>query len=324
MSAIKTENLAKRFDKIPAIESINLEIEKGQIVGLVGPDGAGKTTLLRLLVGLLKPSEGSIMVEGIDVAKAPLQVKEKIGYMPQQFSLYGDLTVSENLKFFADLYQVTERKYVQRKEELLSFSQLSPFQERLTRNLSGGMQKKLALACNLFHAPAVLLLDEPTTGVDPVSRRELWQLLYQLNSQGVTILLTTPYMDEAQKCHQVGLIYEGRLLACKPPQKLIEEMKDEIIELITDKEIDRKKLRSLSGFKYVYPWGETLHLVFAAGKKGQEKIRALLEKQGVGILRVKQITPSFEDVFFTLVQEQRKGSGTLVTKFHRPESGADS
>jgi len=304
MSAIKTENLTKKFDQVTAIKSINLEIEKGQIVGLIGPDGAGKTTLLRLLAGLLRPSEGSIVVSGIEVIKAPLQVKERIGYMPQQFSLYGDLSVSENLKFFADLYQVPEKKYRERKKELLSFSQLTSFQDRLARNLSGGMQKKLALACNLFHSPAVLLLDEPTTGVDPVSRKELWELLFQLNSQGVTILLTTPYMDEAQKCHQVGLIYEGRLLTYKPPYRLIDEMLDEIIELIIEKDIERKSFKGLPGLKYVYPFGETLHLVFVEGKQGEQEIRKLLKKQGIGIQRMKRITPSFEDVFFSLVQKQ--------------------
>jgi ABC-2 type transport system ATP-binding protein len=308
MSAIKTENLTKEFDQVTAVKSINLEIEKGKIVGLVGPDGAGKTTFLRLLVGLLKPDEGSILVDGIEVIKAPLQVKERIGYMPQLFSLYGDLTVSENLKFFADLYRVPEKKYRERREELLSFSQLTPFQDRLARNLSGGMQKKLALACNLFHSPAVLLLDEPTTGVDPVSRKELWQLLNQLNNQGVTILLTTPYMDEAQKCHLVGLIYEGYLLTYKPPQRLIEEMQDEIIELITDVKMEKKTLESLPGFKYVYPFGETLHLVFVAGKEGEQEIRKLFKKQKIGIQRMKRITPSFEDVFFSLVQEQSEGT----------------
>jgi len=308
MSALITENLTKRFDQVTAVEHINLEIEKGQIVGLVGPDGAGKTTLIRLLVGLLKPSEGSIEVDGIDVVENPLQAKKRIGYMPQQFSLYGDLTVLENLKFFADLYQVPEKRYRERKKELLGFSKLSPFQDRLAWNLSGGMQKKLALACNLFHSPTILLLDEPTTGVDPVSRRELWQLLFQLNSQGVTILLTTPYMDEAQKCHQVGLIYEGHILTYKPPPNLIEEMKDEIIELIAGREVGRKILKNLPGLKYIYPYGETLHLVFESGKEGQQTTKQLLERQGVRIHSIKRIVPSFEDVFFALVQGQMEDS----------------
>ncbi|MFQ6082321.1 MAG: ABC transporter ATP-binding protein [Candidatus Aminicenantia bacterium] len=305
MLAIKIENLTKKFDQVTAINHINLEIEKGKIIGLIGPDGAGKTTLLRLLVGLLKPTYGSITVDGIDVIKNPQQVKERIGYMPQHFSLYGDLTVSENLKFFADIYQVPDKKFKERKKELLDFSRLSPFQDRLARNLSGGMQKKLALACNLFHTPEILLLDEPTTGVDPVSRRELWHLLYQLNSQGVTILSTTPYMDEAQKCHQVGLIYEGRILTYQSPQRLIKEMQDEVIELITAHEQARKVLKNLSDLKNIYPFGETLHLVFESGKEGIEKTKQLLNKQEIKIQSLKRITPSFEDVFISLVTSRK-------------------
>jgi len=299
---VKAENLTKKFNQVTAINGINLEIEKGKIVGLVGPDGAGKTTLLRLLTGLFKPDNGSIVVDGIDVVKNPQEVKKRIGYMPQHFSLYGDLTTSENLKFFADLYQIPEKKYRERKKELLHFSQLSPFRDRLARNLSGGMQKKLALACNLFHSPELLLLDEPTTGVDPVSRKELWQLLYQLNNRGVTVLLTTPYMDEAQKCHQVGLIYEGRILTYQSPQKLIEEMQDEIVELIAEKEIAIKTLKNLSDLKNIYTYGESLHLVFEPGKEGQLKTKKLLEKQGIKIHSIKQIAPSFEDTFFALIQ----------------------
>jgi ABC-2 type transport system ATP-binding protein len=305
--ALNAENLTKRFNQVTAVSSVNLEIEKGQIVALIGPDGAGKTTLLRLLCGLLKPDEGSVFIDGIDVVKNPQQAKERIGYMPQHFSLYGDLTVSENLRFFADLYQVTEERYKEREKELLNFSQLSPFQNRQAWNLSGGMQKKLALACNLFHFPDILLLDEPTTGVDPVSRRELWELLNQLNSQGVTLLLTTPYMDEAQKCNQVGFIYEGQILTYRAPQKLIEEMQDEIIEIVVEKEFSRETLKNLHDLKYIYPYGETLHLVFEPGKEGRHQTKNLLEKQGVKVQSIKRITPSFEDVFLALVQEQISG-----------------
>ncbi len=195
MTAVKIKSLTKKFNQLAAIDNISLEIDKGEIIGLIGPDGAGKTTFLRLLAGLLKPSSGSINLEGIDVAKNPQKIKEWIGYMPQHFSLYGDLNVSENLKFFADLYGVPSDKFKERKKELLRFSGLSPFEDRLARNLSGGMQKKLVLACNLFHTPEILLLDEPTTGVDPISRKELWDILFQLNNQGTTLLITTPYMD---------------------------------------------------------------------------------------------------------------------------------
>jgi len=306
MIAIKTKNLTKKFGQLTAVDNINLEIEKGKIIGLIGPDGAGKTTFLRLLAGLLKPSSGSIFVEGINVVKNPQQVKEHLGYMPQHFSLYGDLTVSENLKFFSDLYRVSKKESRERKQELLHFSRLSPFEDRLAWNLSGGMQKKLALACNLFHAPDILLLDEPTTGVDPVSRRELWELLFQLNVEGATLLITTPYMDEAQRCHFVGFIFKGRMLSFKPPQKLIQEMKLETLELSTEHKQARKLLQNIPGLKNIYPYGETLHLTFEPGKGGEGKTRDFLQKERIEVRSLRRISPSIEDAFLALVEEQSR------------------
>lgn len=304
MIAVKIKKLTKTFNQLPVIDNIKLEIEKGEIIGLIGPDGAGKTTFLRLLAGLLKPSSGSITFKGIDVAKNPQKIKEFIGYMPQHFSLYGDLNVSENLKFFADLYGVPSDKFKERKKELLRFSGLSPFEDRLARNLSGGMQKKLVLACNLFHTPEILLLDEPTTGVDPISRKELWDLLFKLNGQGTTLLITTPYMDEAQRCHKVGFMYEGRMLSYQSPQSLLEERKEETIELIAEHKHLRKLLEKLPGLKNIYPFGETLHLIFELGKGGEKITKEFLEKQGIQIRSSKRITPSFEDAFLALIEEQ--------------------
>jgi len=304
MTAVKIKSLTKKFNQLAAIDNISLEIDKGEIIGLIGPDGAGKTTFLRLLAGLLKPSSGSIMLEGIDVAKNPQKIKERIGYMPQHFSLYGDLSVSENLKFFADLYGVSSKKFRERKKELLHFSGLSPFEDRLARNLSGGMQKKLVLSCNLFHTPGILLLDEPTTGVDPVSRKELWDILFQINGQGTTLLITTPYMDQAQRCHKVSFMYEGRILSYKSPQSLIEERKEETIELIAEHKRVRRLLKKLPGLKSIYHFGETLHLIFESGIGGEEIIKEFLAKQGIQILSLKRITPSFEDAFLALIEEQ--------------------
>jgi len=306
MVAIKIEKLTKRFHEITAIDSLSLEIEKGRIIGMIGPDGAGKTTLLRLLTGLYKPTSGSIRIEGLDLVTNVQKIKDHIGYMPQHFSLYGDLTVAENLKFFSDLYGVTSERFETRRQELLRFSGLGPFQDRLARNLSGGMQKKLALACNLFHTPGLLFLDEPTTGVDPVSRRELWQLLFELNAQGVTLILTTPYMDEASKCHRVALLYEGALLTYEAPQALIQEMKDEIFELLADREQARAALRSLPGLKSVNPFGDALHLVFEAGRPRTEDITRSLQEHGVVLRSLRWISPSIEDVFLTLVQGKRR------------------
>ncbi|TET25851.1 MAG: ABC transporter ATP-binding protein [Candidatus Aminicenantes bacterium] len=303
MISVKIENITKKFDQITAIHNLSLNIDKGEIIGLIGPDGAGKTTLLRLMIGLLKPNSGSIQIEEVDSVKNPQLVKDKIGYMPQHFSLYGDLSVSENMKFFADIYGVPKKIFNKRKKELLEFSGLVPFEDRLARNLSGGMQKKLALACNLFHTPEILLLDEPTTGVDPVSRRELWNLLFQLNKQEVTLIITTPYMDEAQRCHRVGLMYEGKILSFQSPQSLIQGMKDEIIELVTDDKQTKKLLGNLPDLKAVYPYGGALHLTFEQGKGGEEKTKEFLEKHSLSARSIKIIPPSFEDVFLNLINK---------------------
>jgi len=304
MFAIEVKKLTKKFNEITAINNINLGIEKGRIVGIIGPDAAGKTTLLRLITGLLHPTSGNIFVDGINVFRNPKSIKQKIGYMPQHFSLYGDLSVSENLKFFARLYGVNKKVFQFRKKELIEFSGLGPFENWLARNLSGGMQKKLALACNLFHSPEILLLDEPTTGVDPVSRKELWSLLSKLNSQGTTIVLTTPYMDEAQKCHKVGLMFEGKILDFNSPESIIREIKDEVIELRTDCPLREKSLSQLPYLKNMYHFGETLHLVFEPGKGAGYITKKFLEKQGIIPIAIKRISPSFEDAFFSLVKRQ--------------------
>ena len=310
MISVKIENITKKFDQITAIYNLSLNIDKGEIIGLIGPDGAGKTTLLRLMIGLLKPNSGSIHIEGVDSVKNPQLVKDKIGYMPQHFSRYGDLSVSENMKFFADIYGVPKKIFDKRKKELLEFSGLVPFEGRLARNLSGGMQKKLALACNLFHTPEILLLDEPTTGVDPVSRRELWGLLFQLNKQEVTLIITTPYMDEAQRCHRVGLIYEGKILSFQSPQSLIQGMKDEIIELVTDDKQTKKLLGNLPDLKTVYPYGGALHLTFEQGKGGEEKTKEFLKKHSLSARSIKIIPPSFEDVFLNLINKMNSDTVT--------------
>ncbi len=211
--AIVVEGLSRRFGATIAVDDLTLRISRGEIFALLGPDGAGKTTTLRMLCGALSPSAGRIIVEGIDLAHDPGGVQARIGYMPQRFSLYSDLSVQENLDFYADLFEVPAAARAERTARLLEFSGLTEFRDRLAEHLSGGMRQKLALACTLIHAPTVLLLDEPTTGVDPVSRREFWRILYDLHREGATILVSTPYMDEAERSTTVGLMYQSRLIS---------------------------------------------------------------------------------------------------------------
>ncbi len=303
MPVLRALELNKSFGTVTAVCGINLDIEAGAVVGLVGPDGAGKSTLLRLFMGLLRPTSGKVTIDGLDVERDAARVKEAVGYMPQHFSLYGDLTVAENMRFFADLYGVEREAFVARRAELLRFSALAPFEDRPARQLSGGMQKKLALACNLFHTPRVLFLDEPTTGVDPVSRRELWALLGQLNQSGTTIVLSTPYMDEAARCHRVALIFEGRLLAYGTPAAVVAAMKGEIAELLAPVAPALAALRGRPGIRSAHPFGDTVHIVLDPGFP-IETVRTALAERGVPLITLRSIPPSFEDAFLALSQRQ--------------------
>ncbi len=230
---IKTKGLKRKFKSICAVDGLDLAISSGELFGLVGPDGAGKTTVLRLLAGLLSISEGEAYVMNYDLKEKAESVKPQIGYMAQQFSLYDELSVIENLHFFAELFDVSQKEINERLEYLLEFAGLTEFINRRAVNLSGGMQKKLALACTLIHTPKILLLDEPTTGVDPISRREFWNNLTDLHLQGTTIIISTPYMDEADRCSRVGLMYDGKLIECDTPQEIRNKLQGEIIELLT-------------------------------------------------------------------------------------------
>ena len=227
---IKTDILTRKFDNVTAVDGLSLEIPKGEIFGLVGPDGAGKTTTMRLLTGILEPTSGQAWVGGNDIVKDSEKIKENIAYMSQRFGLYGDLTVMENINFYADIYCVPVKERPEQIKRLLNFSNLTPFKDRLARNLSGGMKQKLGLACALIHTPQVLFLDEPTNGVDPVSRRDFWQILYQLLKEKVTIFYSTAYLDEAERCKRVGLIHKGKLLRCDVPLNIKKERNVKTLE----------------------------------------------------------------------------------------------
>jgi len=217
---IEVTNLTRRFGPLTAVDHLNLTVSKGEIFGLVGPDGAGKTTTLRMLCGLMDPTEGSARVAGHDVVRESQQVKDQIGYMAQRFGLYGDLTVQENMVFYADLFDITGAERDRLTLDLLRMTRMDPFRDRQAGRLSGGMKQKLALMCTLLHRPQILFLDEPTNGVDPVSRRDFWAILYQLLKDGITIFMTTAYLDEAERCNRVGLMHKGKLIRCAPPDAM--------------------------------------------------------------------------------------------------------
>ena len=239
-AAIEMTNVSKRYGATEALIAVTLDVQRGEMFGLIGSDGAGKTTAIRLMCGLLRPDAGAIRILGHDPVREHRAVTERVGYLSQRFSLYGDLTIDENIAFFAEIHGV--RDYRQRRDQLLEMTQLTSFRARLADRLSGGMKQKLALACTLVHEPALIVLDEPTTGVDPVSRREFWKLLSEFLSRGITILMSTPYLDEAERCSRVALMHEGRVLACDEPSRLRAEMpgaaslEDVVIARLTAKE----------------------------------------------------------------------------------------
>lgn len=300
MAVLEAAGLRKRFGDVEAVAGIDLAVEPGEIFGLVGPDGAGKTTTVRLLVGVLDPDQGEVTIDGIPLGRHPERAREKVGYMPQQYSLYGDLTVQENLAFFADMYFVPRRERKERLSRLYRFSRLEPYADRPAAKLSGGMYKKLALSCSMIHQPRLLLLDEPTTGVDPLSRRELWDILYAFADDGVAILVTTPYMDEAERCHRVGLMSAGRFLVADRPQAVLGAFQETLFEvLVPDMGNARTALRRAQGVVRVYPAGGVLKVACRPGTEagGLSKI---LDSAGIQVSSIERSSPTFEDVFLSL------------------------
>ena len=308
--SINTEQLTKRYKSQKeshfAIKGVDLNIPPGQLFGLIGPDGAGKTTTIRILATVMLPTSGNARIGGFDVVGQAEETRPLIGYMPQAFSLYPDLSVIENLKFFADLQAVPATRCKERIEELLEFTRLERFISRPSAKLSGGMRKKLALACALIHEPQVLLLDEPTTGVDPVSRRELWRILAEVIRQGVTILVSTPYMDEAERCNQVGILYEGKMLSTGLPAEMESELPFEVLEVkAMPRRITRQVIRETEGIHRWRPVGDRLRLTVDHPKRMQKTLTTTLKKAGAEVSIMRQARKTMEDVFIHLVETQR-------------------
>lgn len=301
--------LTRRFKQVVAVDRLDLTVERGEIYGLVGPDGAGKTTVIRMLCAILDPTEGTAQVAGFDTVREPERIKRRIGYMAQRFNLYGDLSVSENLDFFADVFQVRGRERRERMERLLRFARLTEFRKRRAANLSGGMQKKLSLACTLIHQPEIIFLDEPTTGVDPVSRREFWDILTELHLQGVTIFVSTPYMDEAERCNRVGLMYRGQLIVCDEPARVKNLVEGELLELRpTDLRRAAERLNGMPGILEVQTYGDLLHIFVDSVAGRRESVVDSLEAAHIGILSLRQTEPRMEEAFISLVRRQQIGS----------------
>jgi len=315
---IQTENLTRQFKKVTAVDGLDLAVARGEIFGLVGPDGAGKTTTIRMLCAIMDPTGGSARVAGFDTVRQPEEIKRRIGYMAQRFNLYGDLSVAENLDFFADVFQVRGRERRERKERLLQFARLTQFRRRRAAHLSGGMQKKLALACTLIHQPEVIFLDEPTTGVDPVSRREFWDILTELHLQGITIFVSTPYMDEAERCSRVGLMYRGRIIVNDEPDEIKGLVAGDLLELrpagagaegagSLGKSLRRAEeiVGRLEGVMEVQTYGDLLHVFVDDAAARQEPLVAALKAAGIDVVDLRQTRPRMEEAFISLVRRER-------------------
>jgi ABC-2 type transport system ATP-binding protein len=307
MPAVEARELSKQFGRLTAVDRLTLSVSPGEIFGLVGPDGAGKTTTLRLLTGVMRPTAGWVSILGQEITRDPEAVRHRVGYVPQSSSLYADLSVRENLQFQAELFGIPRAERDRKTTELLAFSRLGPFATRLCRNLSGGMRQKLALCAALIHRPEVLFLDEPTIGVDPVSRREFWLLIYQLLGQGLTLLVSTPYLDEAERCHRVGLMDHGRLVACDTPPALRRLLPGSLLELRGPApEVVSPLLSRLPEVREAQVFGETLHLVVADARRDLPRIQALLRAEGIPEAQIRPILPSLEDIFVTLLRDKER------------------
>ena len=302
---IEVAGLTRRFGEVVAVDELSLEVSAGEIFGLVGPDGAGKTTTLRMLAGVILPDSGSMRVAGVDVVADPEAVKLQISYMPQRFGLYEDLTVDENIRFYADLFALPRREREKRAAELLTACGMSDFRKRLAGRLSGGMKQKLGLVCALIHTPKVMLLDEPTNGVDPNSRREFWSMLYGLAGSGVAIVNSTAYLDEAERCHRVALLDHGRLLMCDTPSQLRRRVPGQIVAIVArDARAVREELAHRAGVTGAILVGDAVHLFVDDARRRIPQFESALKERHLEASEIAEASPTIEDLFVSQVRQR--------------------
>ena len=300
--AVQLENLRRTFGDFVAVDNINLKVKKGEIFGFLGPNGAGKSTTIRMLCGLLMPTGGSGTVGGFDVINQPEEIKKIVGYMSQKFSLYIDLSVEENIDFFGGIYNVPKERRKERKEWVLDMAEIGEQRNHLVGSLAGGFKQRLALGCAILHEPPIIFLDEPTSGVDPVSRRNFWGLIDSMSAAGTTVFVTTHYMDEADYCDRLALIYRGRIIADGTPTELRHEyMKRDILELEADATVEAMEVLSKKSIEAAI-FGSTLHIAVENADADSPRIVAVLEESGISVKRWEKIVPSLEDVFVTLIE----------------------
>ena len=312
--AVIVENLVKRFGRFTAVDRVSFEVERGEVFGFLGPNGAGKSTTIRMLCGILAPTEGSGTVAGFDVGTQAEQIKEHIGYMSQKFSLYQDLTVEENIDFYGGIYRIDPREKAARKQWAIAMAGLAEHRNRPAAILSGGWRQRLALGCAILHRPPIVFLDEPTSGVDPISRRQFWDLIYEMAGEGVTVFVTTHYMDEAEYCDRLGLIYRGELIALGTPEVLKNDlMEEDVLEVLCERpEETMAAIEGLDSVKEAALFGRGLHVVARDGDRAAAEVRDLLAGQGRPIERVEKVRPSLEDVFVSLIEARDRAERPLA------------
>ncbi len=305
---VEVEGLSKLFGDFRAVDDVSFSVRRGEIFGFLGPNGAGKSTTIRILCGLLKPSGGRAVVGGLDVASVPEVVRRNIGYMSQRFSLYDDLSVEENINFFSGIYSVPHALRDERKKHALRMAGLEERRDAITRTLSGGWKQRLALGCAILHRPPVLFLDEPTSGVDPIARRTFWSLIYELSDAGHTVFVSTHYMDEAEYCHRLALMYRGKIIALGSPETLKKTLRSQSLLNLesSDPLASMRTLEKLPGILDVAVFGGGLHVTVADPASSTEAIRQALAQAGVGIRSLEVIAPSMEDVFVARIEEEER------------------